>query len=72
MSMKDLEKLDNFMVASMVATNIESIEKLKTEIKKLKKYQINTSQLLRKEIKKIATLKAQMQFLKKSIKSPKK
>ena len=70
--MKDLEKLDNFMVASMVATNIESIEKLKTEIKKLKKYQINTSQLLRKEIKKVATLKAHMQLLKKSIKTPKK
>ena len=72
MSMKNLEKLDNYMVASMVATNIESIEKLRIEIKKLKKYQINTSQLLRKEIKKIATLKAQMQFLKKSIKTPKK
>ena len=72
MSMKDLEKLDNFMVASMVASNIESIEKLRTDIKKLKKYQINTSQLLRKEIKKIATLKTQMQFLKKSIKTPKK
>ena len=47
--MKDLEKLDNFMVASMVASNVESIDKLKTEIKKLKKYQMNTSQLLRKE-----------------------
>ena len=70
--MKDLEKLDNFMVASMVASNIESIEKLRIEIKKLKKYQINTSQLLRKEIKKMATLKAQMQFLKKSITSSKK
>ena len=70
--MKDLEKLDNFMVASMVATNIESIEKLRIEIKKLKKYQISTSQLLRKEIKKMATLKAQMQVLKKSIPTSKK
>ena len=70
--MKDLEKLDNFMVASMVASNIESIEKLKTEIKKLKKYQINTSQMLRKEKQKIDELKAQMQLLKKAIKTVKK
>ena len=70
--MKDLEKLDNFMVASMVASNVESIDKLKTEIKKLKKYQINTSQLLRKEKQKIENLKAQMQLLKKNIKTAKK
>ena len=71
MSMKDLEKLDTFMVASMVARNIESINQLKEEIRKLKKRLMKTNQLLRTETQKSDHLKDQIKLLKKSKKSAK-
>ena len=70
--MRDLEKIDTFMVASMVARNIESINELKEEIKKLKKRIIKTNQLLRTERQNIDNLKAQIKLLKKSCNNSKK
>ena len=60
------------MVASMVARNIESINELKEEIKKMKKRFIKTDQLLRTERRNTENLKAQIKLLKKSKSAPKK
>ena len=37
MTMKELDKLDAYVVASMVARNVEGINELKDEIKRLRK-----------------------------------
>ena len=63
--MKDLEKLDTFMVASMVTRNIESINQLKEEIKRMKKRLIKLNQLLRTEKEETDKLKSQVRLLKK-------
>ena len=65
MTMKDLEQLDQYMVASMVARNTESINELKEEIKKLKKRLMKTNQILRIEQHNIDKVKTQMKLFKK-------
>ena len=70
-TMKDFEIVDTYMVASMVARNIESINELMEEVRKLKKRLIKTNQLLRNERKITDDIKVQIKLLKKNKNIPK-
>ena len=67
--MKDLDNIDTYMIASMVARNIESINELKEEVRKLKKRLIKTNQVLRMETQHTEDLKSEMKKLSKRTRS---